>query len=51
MAAITLISKELLVHTVDLAADHSLVTLGPRRIFLFPLNMFHSSICTHSSVI
>lgn len=40
MAVITLISKELLVHTVDIAADHSLVTLEPEGRFVFPLNIF-----------
>lgn len=33
MAAITLISRELLVHTVDIAADLFLVTLGPKGRF------------------
>lgn len=40
MAVITLISKELLVHTVDIAADHSLVILEPKGRFVSPLNMY-----------
>lgn len=41
MAATTLISRELLVRTVDLAADLFLVTLGLKRRFLLRLGTFH----------
>lgn len=41
MAAITLTSKELLIHTVDLAVDHFLATLGPKRRILLSIRMLH----------
>jgi hypothetical protein len=49
MAAITLISRELLVHTADTAVAHFLVILGHRRRLVFPLRVLHSGTCTHSS--
>lgn len=49
MAATTLISRELLVRTVDLAADLFLVTLGLKRRFLLRLGTFHFGICARSS--